>query len=119
MNRPPRQSCSNRATCRGAWHRCAAPLFISLSVIVPTVGPRVIRGAEVAAEAAADQEMPAFLALPIPLAGGGCGTITTGRHLRFPSETPLSNLWLSLLDRMDASVDHLGDSTGRLAELIE
>ena len=57
--------------------------------------------------------------LPILLAGGGCGTVTTGRHLRFPSETPVSNLWLSLLDRMDASVEHLGDSTGRLAGLLE
>jgi hypothetical protein len=56
--------------------------------------------------------------LPILLAGGGCGTVTTGRHLRFPAETPLSNLWLSLLDRMDASVEQLGDSTGRLAGLL-
>lgn len=57
--------------------------------------------------------------LPILLAGGGCGTITTGRHLQFPAETPLANLWLSLLDRMNASVEHLGDSTGRLAGLFE
>jgi len=57
--------------------------------------------------------------LPILLAGGGCGTITTGRHLTFPTETPLSNLWLSLLDRMDVSVEQLGDSTGRLPGLLE
>jgi hypothetical protein len=57
--------------------------------------------------------------LPILLAGGGCGTITTGRHLTLPTETPLSNLWLSLLDRMDVSVDQLGDSTGRLPGLLE
>ncbi|MFM8707978.1 MAG: DUF1552 domain-containing protein [Planctomycetia bacterium] len=57
--------------------------------------------------------------LPILLAGGGCGTITTGRHLRFPAETPLANLWLSLLDRMNASVEQLGDSTGRLPGLLE
>ncbi|MFM8634652.1 MAG: DUF1552 domain-containing protein [Planctomycetia bacterium] len=57
--------------------------------------------------------------LPILLAGGGCSTITTGRHLRFPPETPLANLWLSLLDRMNATVDQLGDSTGRLPGLLE
>ncbi len=57
--------------------------------------------------------------LPILLAGGGGGTVTTGRHLQFPKETPLSNLWLSLLDRMDVSVEHLGDSTGRLPGLLE
>jgi hypothetical protein len=52
--------------------------------------------------------------LPILLAGRGGGTIATGRHVRFPRETPLTNLFLSLLDRMGASVPSLGDSTGRL-----
>jgi hypothetical protein len=31
----------------------------------------------------------------------------------------LANLWLSLLDRMNAPVEHLGDSTGRLPGLLE
>jgi hypothetical protein len=52
--------------------------------------------------------------LPILLAGKGCGTLETGRHLRFPKETPLNNLWLTLLDRMQINVPTLGDSTGRL-----
>ncbi|MFO0841254.1 MAG: DUF1552 domain-containing protein [Gemmataceae bacterium] len=52
--------------------------------------------------------------LPILLAGGGCGTIRTGRHLKFSRETPLNNLWLSMLDRMDVKLPSLGDSTGRL-----
>lgn len=55
--------------------------------------------------------------LPILVAGGGCGTLSTGRHLVFPKETPLNNLWLSLLDRMEISVDTLGDSTGKLSGL--
>lgn len=55
--------------------------------------------------------------LPILLAGRGCGTIQTGRHVRYPKETPLNNLWLSMLDRMGAPVDHLGDATGRLRGL--
>ena len=54
---------------------------------------------------------------PILLLGGGCGTLETGRHIRYQRETPLNNLYLSLLDRMDASVDSLGDSTGRLSQL--
>jgi hypothetical protein len=53
--------------------------------------------------------------LPILLAGGGCGTIKTGRHVRLPRETPLNNLWLSMLDRMDVRMPALGDSTGRIA----
>ena len=55
--------------------------------------------------------------LPIILAGGGCGTIKTGRHIRYPKETPLNNLWLSMLDRMDVDLVQLGDSTGSLQEL--
>ncbi len=55
--------------------------------------------------------------LPILLAGKGGGTIASGRHLVYPKETPLNNLFLSMLDRMDAGVDQLGDSTGRLKGL--
>jgi hypothetical protein len=57
--------------------------------------------------------------LPILLAGKGGGTIETGRHVRFPRDTPLNNLYLTLLDRMGAPVDALGDSTGRLKGLEE
>jgi hypothetical protein len=55
--------------------------------------------------------------LPLLLAGGGCGTLTPGRHMKFAAETPLSNLWLSMLARMEVSWDRLGDSTGPLAGL--
>jgi hypothetical protein len=55
--------------------------------------------------------------LPILVAGRGCGTIQTGRHVRYARETPLSNLWLGLLERMDAKVMKLGDSTGSLKGL--
>lgn len=55
--------------------------------------------------------------LPILLAGRGGGTVTSGRHLSYPKNTPLNNLFLSMLDRMDAPTDQLGDSTGRLKGL--
>jgi hypothetical protein len=55
--------------------------------------------------------------LPILVAGRGGGTIRTGQHLKFTTQTPLNNLYLSLLDRMGTPVDALGDSTGRLTEL--
>ena len=54
--------------------------------------------------------------LPILLAGRG-GGLEPGRHLRFAEETPLANLWLTLLDRFDVHVDRFGDSTGQLAGL--
>ncbi len=55
--------------------------------------------------------------LPILLAGKGGGTIASGRHIRYQNETPLANLWLSLLERMDVRVPYLGDSTGALPGL--
>lgn len=55
--------------------------------------------------------------LPIILAGGGNGTITGNRHIVYPRETPMNNLFLSLLDRMNAGVEKLGDSSGRLDKL--
>ena len=52
--------------------------------------------------------------LPILLAGKGGGAIRSGRHIRYPVQTPLTNLWLSMLDRAGAAAPRLGDSTGLL-----
>ncbi len=52
--------------------------------------------------------------LPILVAGNAGGTINTGRHVRYEQGTPLTNLYLSMLDRVGAPTDQLGDSTGRL-----
>ncbi|MCA9202499.1 MAG: DUF1552 domain-containing protein, partial [Planctomycetales bacterium] len=55
--------------------------------------------------------------LPVLLAGGGCGTLRPGRHIRYANETPLNNLWLSMLNRLEIDLDRIGDSTGSLAML--
>ena len=55
--------------------------------------------------------------LPILLAGRGGGTIRTGRHIRYPKNTPLNNLWLAMLERFGTPTESLGDSTGVLAGL--
>ena len=55
--------------------------------------------------------------LPVLLAGRGQGTIDTGRHVRYEEETPMCNLFLSMLDRLHVSADFIGDSTGRLPGL--
>jgi hypothetical protein len=52
--------------------------------------------------------------LPIVLIGRGGGTITAGRHRRYPKETPLTNLYLAMLDRMGAPLPKFSDSTGKL-----
>jgi hypothetical protein len=57
--------------------------------------------------------------LPLVLAGGGCGKLRPGRHVRYPKETPMANLFVSMLDRMGIPVDSLGDSNGNLADLSD
>jgi hypothetical protein len=52
--------------------------------------------------------------LPILLVGGASGQLKGGRHLKFPAHTPMSNLMLTLLDKLGVKVDKFGDSTGRL-----
>jgi len=57
--------------------------------------------------------------LPTLLLGGGAGTLKGGRHLVYPQDTPLTNLQLTLLDKMGVPVERLGDSTGRFTELSD
>jgi len=57
--------------------------------------------------------------LPILLAGGGAGQIKGGRHLRVAKDTPMTNLHLTLLDKMGIPAEHLGDSTGRVELLSD
>jgi hypothetical protein len=52
--------------------------------------------------------------LPVVLAGGGGGTVDTGRHQRLREATPMTNLYLAMLDRMGVHAESFGDSTGRM-----
>ncbi|MFN8140137.1 MAG: DUF1552 domain-containing protein [Fimbriimonadales bacterium] len=56
--------------------------------------------------------------LPILIAGRGGGTIKTGRHMQFSANTPMNNLFVSMLDRMGVPIESLGDSNGKLSELF-
>jgi len=55
--------------------------------------------------------------LPLVLAGKGGGTLRGGRHVVHKKGTPLCNLFVSLLDRMGAPVEHFSDSTQPLKDL--
>jgi len=55
--------------------------------------------------------------LPILLAGGGAGRLKGGGHVRFPKDTPLANLHVTLLDKLGVQVEKLGDSAGELPQL--
>ena len=55
-----------------------------------------------------------FDPLPIVLAGGASGRLKGGRHIRHAPQTPMSNLLLTMLHKMGAQVDTIGDSTAPL-----
>ncbi|HLH43968.1 MAG TPA: DUF1552 domain-containing protein [Bryobacteraceae bacterium] len=57
--------------------------------------------------------------LPTLLAGGGAGALKGGRHLIYPEHTPLTNLQLTLLNKLGAPTERLGDSNGQFRELSE
>jgi len=55
--------------------------------------------------------------LPTFLVGGGAGTLKGGRHLVYPEHTPLTNLQLTLLNKLGVPAEKLGDSNGQFNEL--
>jgi hypothetical protein len=55
--------------------------------------------------------------LPIVLAGRGGNTLKTGVHLKIEKERPLNDLFLSILDRVGAQVESIGDSKQRLTQI--
>jgi hypothetical protein len=52
--------------------------------------------------------------LPVAILGGR-RVVGGGRHLVAPKETPMTNLYLTLLDQLGVQAESLGDSTGRLS----
>ena len=52
--------------------------------------------------------------LPVVLAEGGGGTLSPGQHIKLAKSTPMTNLYVSMLDRLKVQADHVGDSSGRL-----
>jgi len=57
--------------------------------------------------------------LPILVAGGAAGGMRGGRHLRFKNPTPLSNLHLTLLNKVGVPLETFADSNGRIDDLFE
>jgi hypothetical protein len=55
--------------------------------------------------------------LPLVLAGGKSAGLKSGRHIRSSAKTPMTNLLVTILDRVGVIVDTLGDSTGRMDQL--
>jgi Protein of unknown function (DUF1552) len=56
--------------------------------------------------------------LPVLMVGRG-GGFRTGQHIVYPKDTPMTNLFLTMLDRMGVQSEKIGDSTGRIDHLTE
>jgi hypothetical protein len=52
--------------------------------------------------------------LPLLVVGGGGGRLKGGRHLTYSDKPTMANLLVTLMDKLDVPVEHLGGSTGRL-----
>jgi hypothetical protein len=55
--------------------------------------------------------------LPTLIAGRGGNKFQTGRRIVYRRETPMCNLFVTMMDRMGVPVDHFGDSNGALEGL--
>ena len=55
--------------------------------------------------------------LPIALVGGQAAGIKGGRYIRYAKGTPMTNLYLSMLELMGFNMDKFGDSTGKADRL--
>ena len=56
--------------------------------------------------------------LPLIVGGRGGGRIAAGQHLQFTEDTPLANLYMSMLDAFGAPVERFADSTGPLPGVL-
>jgi hypothetical protein len=57
--------------------------------------------------------------LPVLLVGGGAGQVRGGRHLRYEKDTPLTNLYVSVLGKLGIPAEQFGDSTGPAPNLSD
>jgi hypothetical protein len=64
-----------------------------------------------------DSQVHSHYNLPTLIVGGGGGRVNGGRHVVCAENTPLTNLQLRLLEKVDVDLDKFGDSTGPLADL--
>ena len=65
-----------------------------------------------------DSNDHAHFDLPELVVGGGAGRLRGGRHLRYPKDTPVNNLLVSMLDKAGLPAERFGDATGQIRELI-
>jgi hypothetical protein len=55
--------------------------------------------------------------LPNVVVGGAAGRLEGGQHVKCDDHTPMTNLLLTMLHKVDVPIESLGDSTGTIVEL--
>jgi Protein of unknown function (DUF1552) len=55
--------------------------------------------------------------LPVVLVGGASGQVQGNRHMKYADYTPMTNLLMTMLTKLDVPMEKIGDSTGVLADL--
>ncbi|RYD79372.1 MAG: DUF1552 domain-containing protein [Verrucomicrobiaceae bacterium] len=55
--------------------------------------------------------------LPVIVAGRGGGVLNPGRHVNLGANTPMTNLYVRMLNMMGVKTDRFGDSTGALKNI--
>ena len=69
--------------------------------------------------ALSDGNVHAHVNLPLVVIGGGAGKLKGGRHLKYPSGTPMANLLVSLVNKMGVPIESIGDSIGPLSDFSD
>jgi hypothetical protein len=64
--------------------------------------------------ALSDGNMHLYKDLPVLLIASGVAGIQGGRHVQYPEDTPIANLYVTLLDKLGIHIESFGDSTGRV-----
>ena len=64
-----------------------------------------------------DGNLHTYKNLPVLLVAGGVANTQGDRHIRYPQDTPMANLYLTLLGKLGIEMDKFGDSTRRLTEI--
>ena len=55
---------------------------------------------------------------PLFLAGGGIKNLRLGESIKLPQDTPLANVWLTLLQQAGVKIDRFSHSTGTLQDIL-
>jgi hypothetical protein len=64
--------------------------------------------------ALSDGNMHLYKDLPVVVVAGGAVGVAGDRHVRYPENTPIANLYVALLDKLGIHLERFGDSTGRV-----